>query len=240
MHVYKPEMIAETENWVAVNKPSGMLSIPDRYLQQSVSVKSWLAQKYPQIFTVHRIDKDTSGIILFAKNEATHAYLSQLFTKRQIRKTYLALVAGRLLQESGTIDDPIGEHFSQKGVMMIHAKGKPAVSHYRLVEQFAKYALVEFEIETGRTHQIRVHARRMGHSIVADPLYGDGKGIFVSEIKPRFNRGTEEERPLLDRLALHASTLQFTGMNGEQVHLEAPFHKDFSAVLYQLRKYNNR
>ncbi len=231
----KPFIVQETENWIAINKPSGMLSIPDRF-SQTISVKTWLQTKYPEIFVVHRIDKDTSGLILFAKNGIAHGQLSQQFEARLVKKTYLALLGGRLLQEAGTIDDPIGEHFSHKGMMMVHAKGKTAITHYKLLEQYPKYAFVEFEIETGRTHQIRVHAKRIGHPVVGDPLYGDGKGIFVSELKKKFNRGDEEERPLIARLALHAATLAFADMDGNPVHLEAELHKDFTASLNQLRK----
>lgn len=238
MHVTKPEIIAETNDWIAVNKPSGLLSIPDRHQHEIPSVRSWLEARHGEAFVVHRIDKDTSGLLIFAKNEAAHKYLSQLFEGRQVKKTYLGIVNGSPLHAAGTIDAPIAEHPAKNGSMITHAKGKPAVTHYKVLEALGKFSLVEFDIETGRTHQIRVHAKHMGHPIVCDPIYNDGRGVFLSDFKRKVNLGkyTEEERPILHRLGLHAFRLSFTDQNGSPVNLEAPLHKDMRALLHQLEK----
>jgi 23S rRNA pseudouridine955/2504/2580 synthase/23S rRNA pseudouridine1911/1915/1917 synthase len=238
MHMVSPQLIAQTDNWIAVNKPSGMLSIQDRHQHAIPSVKSWLEQRFGDIFIVHRIDKDTSGLLLFARHAEAHKFLNQLFENRQVQKTYLGMVHGVPVPPQGTINAAIAEHPAKNGTMVTHAKGKPAVTHYQLVQGFGKYSLVQFDIETGRTHQIRVHAQYMGHPIAADPLYSDGRGIYLSDFKRKMHLGkhTEEEKPLMGRLALHAHQLAFTDADGTAIGLEAPLHKDFKATLNQLEK----
>lgn len=234
-----PTVIFEHDAFLALNKPSGMLTLPDRYDTELPSLKQWLAARYPQIFVVHRIDKDTSGLIIFAKTAEAHQYLSKLFESREVEKTYLGLVHGRPSQDEGTYDAPIGEHPTIKGKMAVVRKGKPSITHFTLLESLGKYSWLRFRIETGRTHQIRVHLANAGHPLVADPLYGNGQPLLLSSIKHRFklSKSEEEERPLLQRLALHASTLSFTAPDGTPIHLEAPLPKDLEATLKQLRKW---
>src|SRR3954470_19395122 len=117
----RPEIIFENENLVVVNKPSGLLSIPDR-VQSEMSLKDMLIHKYGEIFTVHRLDKGTSGVIVFGKNEQTHKQLSQSFEGRDVEKTYVGLVHGKMQNEEGTIDAPITEHPVKKGKMITHIK----------------------------------------------------------------------------------------------------------------------
>ena len=187
-----------------------MLSIPDR-TQSQPSLKDHLVEKLGGIFTVHRLDRDTSGVIVFAKNESTHKYLSQQFEDRSTKKIYNGLVSGKLEQPAGIIDEAIAEHHSQKGVMTINAQGKSSVTEYALLEQFRAFSWMQFHILTGRTHQIRVHMKHLGHPIACDELYGDGKSILLSSFKKKFNlaKSADEERPLLNRLALHAAQLTF-------------------------------
>lgn len=230
-------IIAETENWVAVNKPSGLLSIPDREGKET-SLKILLKEKYGEIFTVHRIDKDTSGLIIFAKTEEAHKYLSKQFEERQTVKIYRGLVNGCPEMKEGTINAAIAEHPAQNGTMIIHRKGKEAITDYKVLTDFGIYSMIEFRIHTGRTHQIRVHMKDIGHPIVCDPLYGDGKPVLVSSLKSKFklSRDAEEEKPILNRLALHAFYLSFIDLNGKEVNLEAPLYKDMRATLQQLEK----
>lgn len=232
-------IIAETENYVAINKPAGMLSIPDRE-QSQPSLKDMLLQKYGSIFTVHRLDKDTSGVIIFAKNEATHKYLSQLFEERKTEKYYAGIVHGMPMNTTGTIDAPISEHPLQKGLMVVHRKGKPSVTDYEVMEAYKPYSLVQFQIHTGRTHQIRVHSKNIGHPIACDELYGDGKPILLSAIKKKFklSKKEEEERPMLNRLALHSYRLKFTDTEGTEIELTAELPKEFRAIMQQLKKTN--
>ncbi|MCX6318049.1 MAG: RluA family pseudouridine synthase [Bacteroidetes bacterium] len=230
-------ILLETENFIAVNKPSGMLSIPDREGKEP-SLKIMLREKYGDIFTVHRIDRDTSGLIVFARNEATHKHLSRQFEDRQTKKIYTGLVIGSPSPASGTVNASIAEHPAQNGTMIIHRKGKESITDYEVVQDFGIYAYMNFRIHTGRTHQIRVHMKEIGHPLVCDPLYGDGKPVFISALKKKYNlsKNELEEKPILNRLALHAFQLSFTDLDGTLVELEAPLHKDMRATLQQLEK----
>ena len=232
----RPSVIFENEFFVAVNKPSGLLSIPDR-LGQELSLKDLLKSRYEHVYTVHRLDKDTSGIIVFAKDETAHKQLSQLFEGREVQKFYLGLVHGRLMNETGSIDASIMEHPGKNGKMITHVKGKPSLTDYTVLESFRLYNWLQFQIHTGRTHQIRVHMQHLGHPIVCDELYGDPSPVLLSALKKKFklSKDAEQERPLMNRLALHSHKLQFT-FNGEAFELEAELPKDLKAMLAQLRK----
>jgi 23S rRNA pseudouridine1911/1915/1917 synthase len=230
-------IITETENWVAVNKPPGLLSIPDREGKE-ISLKILLKEKYGDIFTIHRLDKDTSGLLLFAKNQEAHKHLSLQFELRQTKKIYQGLVIGCPDNQHGSINSPIAEHPAKNGTMIIHRKGKESLTDYEVVENFGIYSFLQFRIHTGRTHQIRIHLKDIGHPIVCDNLYGDGKPVLVSSLKSKFklSKDAEEERPILNRLALHAYQLTFTDIDGGIIELEAPLHKDMRATLQQLQK----
>lgn len=231
------DIILETPDFVAINKPSGLLSIPDR-MGVEKSLKDLLKQHYGSIYTVHRLDRDTSGIILFAKNEDSHKALSLLFESREMEKFYLGLVNGQMMNTSGSIDAAIMEHPGKTTKMMTHVKGKPSLTDYIVEEQFRLFSWVKFQIHTGRTHQIRVHMQHIGHSIVCDEIYGDAKTVLLSSIKRNFKLAkiAEEEKPILARLALHSYQLNFT-YNEIAYSLEAPVPKDLRAVLQQLKKW---
>lgn len=234
----KPEdyIVYEDEQVVAVNKPSGLLTIPDREGKET-SLRQLLQQKYGQVFTVHRLDRDTSGLVVFAKNEDAHKQLSQQFENRETSKTYFGLVLGKPFEASGVINEPIAEHPVKKGMMTVYKRGKESITEYEVEESFRLYSWMQFRILTGRTHQIRVHMKHIGHPIVCDPLYGDGKPVFISAIKKNYKLSKQEEaeRPILSRLALHAAKLSFA-LNGQPYTLEAPLSKDLRAVLQQLKK----
>ena len=230
-------IIFENENFLAINKPAGLLSIPDR-MQSEPSLKDMLINKYGNIFTVHRLDKDTSGIILFAKNETTHKFLSQAFEDRRVEKYYQGIVHGLPAQKKGTIDAPISEHLLQKGLMVIHRNGKPSVTDYEVIEAYKSFSLLQFQLHTGRTHQIRVHCKNIGHPLACDELYGDGKPVLLSSLKKKYKLGKhgEEERPMLNRLALHSYCLKFTDAEEKTFNLIAELPKDIRALLQQLKK----
>jgi 23S rRNA pseudouridine955/2504/2580 synthase/23S rRNA pseudouridine1911/1915/1917 synthase len=229
-------IIYENDQFVAINKPAGMLSIPDRK-QSELSLKDLLKEKYGNIYTVHRLDKGTSGVIVFAKNEASHKQLSQLFEGRDVTKHYLGLVHGMVTPPAGIIEAPIAEHPAKNGKMITHAKGKPSVTEYEVLESFKLFSWVKFQIYTGRTHQIRVHMQHIGNSIVCDDLYGDPTPVLLSTIKRNYklSKREEEERPMLSRLALHSALLAFE-LDGESFSFEAEIPKDLKALLQQLRK----
>lgn len=234
-------LLFENDDFVVLNKPSGLLSIPDREGKE-ISLKKQLSEKYGNIFVVHRLDKETSGLIVFAKNETAHRHLSKQFEERKTRKIYCGLVKGSLLNKKGTINEPIAENTVKKGVMIIHRRGKESITDYEVLEDFRIYSWLQFQIYTGRTHQIRVHMMNLGHPIVCDAIYGDGKPVLVSSLKSKFklSKDIEEEKPILNRLALHAFQLSFTDLSGSLVELEAPLQKDMRATLQQLQKRKNR
>jgi 23S rRNA pseudouridine1911/1915/1917 synthase len=234
---YKEFLIFENDDFIVLNKPSGLLSIPDRE-GKDISLKKILQNNYGGIFTVHRLDKDTSGLIVFAKNEEAHKHLSQQFENRQTEKIYLGLVLGSLAEKQGTIDLPIAEHPTKKGLMTVQKKGKEALTDYESLADFGIYSWLRVKIYTGRTHQIRVHMKNLGHPVVCDELYGDGKPVFLSSLKHRYklSKNEEEEKPILARLALHAYQLKFTDNKNIGRQFEAEVAKDLRATLRQLSK----
>jgi 23S rRNA pseudouridine1911/1915/1917 synthase len=236
--------VLERDDLIVIDKPAGLLSIPDRE-GKDTSLKQLLKNKYGEIFTVHRLDRDTSGLIVFAKNESAHRSLSMQFssglpgTEKIPKKIYRGLVIGSLAEKTGRIESALMEHPVQKGTMVVNRRGKPAITEFEVIENYNMFSFLQFRIFTGRTHQIRVHMKEIGHPVVCDPLYGDGKPFKVSMLKHRFKLGkeVEEERPLLNRLALHAFQLGFFDPQDQWIETEAPLPKDLRAALQQLNKW---
>ncbi|MCW3090753.1 MAG: pseudouridine synthase [Ferruginibacter sp.] len=230
-------VVFENDHFIVLNKPAGVLSIPDR-MQSEPSLKDMLLEKYGSIFTIHRLDRETSGIIIFAKDEATHKYFSKQFEERTVEKFYVGLVHGSMPENRGSMDGAIMEHPVFKGQMVINQKGKPSLTDYEVLEELGKYSLVKFQIHTGRTHQIRVHCKNIGHPIVCDPLYGDGKPVLLSGIKKKYklSKHDSEERPMLNRVALHSCELKFKDEEGNSFNLAAELPKDMRALIQQLKK----
>lgn len=192
---------------------------------------------------VHRLDRETSGVLCFARNEAAHRHLSIQMEKHTSDKFYLALVDGVLHHDEGEIDKPIGEHPRVAGKMAVVLSGKPSLSFYRVLERFKRFTLAEVMIKTGRTHQIRVHFQSIGYPLAVDALYGRRSSFLLSEVKGKTYRSgkhQEEERPMMDRSSLHASRLRVDHPStGERLEFSAPLPKDFNAILSQLRKWGS-
>ncbi len=236
----KLEIIYEDEDYVIVNKPSGVLSIADRHNEELISIAKLLRQKFENILIVHRIDKETSGCICFAKNEQAHRYLSMQFENRKVDKIYLGIIHGTFDEKDGSIEDAMMEHPVIKGKMIINQKqGKPSTTLYKTLEAFGTYSLVEYKILTGRTHQIRLHSANRGHPIVCDGVYGLTNPVFISSLKKKYSLSKDEleEKPILNRLALHAYKLKFTSEGGKQIEAIAPLNRDMNAMLSQCRKW---
>ncbi len=234
------DTLYEDDDILIVNKPAGMLVVPDRFNAALPSLNKTMEKKAGQkVWVVHRLDRDTSGVLCFAKNEIAHRYLSILFQERDVNKYYAGLVTGIVVPDNGRIENFIAEHPANNGKMIVARKGKVAVTDYRVAEQWPLYALMQFQIHTGRTHQIRVHMQSIGHPLVCDPLYGDGKPFMLSDIKRKYRMSEkdEEERPLLSRLALHAYKLEFYKEDGTAIVAEAPLPKDMAACVKQLNKW---
>jgi 23S rRNA pseudouridine1911/1915/1917 synthase len=188
---------------------------------------------------VHRIDKDTSGLLVVAKSETAYHFLARQFAQRTTDREYLALVWGDVKADSGTIDEPIGRNPSdRKKYMVVHDEtGKPSVTHYRVVLRFGFVTLVRCKLQTGRTHQIRVHFKHLGHTLFNDAFYG-GDRMLVSRPSTAYRRFLDEAMYLLPRQALHARTLGFIHpATQEQMLFQSPLPSDFSGALRALATY---
>lgn len=234
------EIIHEDDAVVVVNKAPFTLTIPDRYAPEKFNLYHSLKKNLGDIFTVHRLDKETSGILIFARTEEAHKHLSKQFQERTVEKIYLTLISGVLHEEEGVIDKAIAPHSYLPDRMVISHRGKPSITKFRVVEKFKSFTLVEADIKTGRTHQIRVHFQAMGYPLAVDAIYGRKEAFFLSEIKQRKYRlgKDQEERPLMVRSSLHAHRLTFDHpVSDERLIFEAELPKDFRAVVQQLRKW---
>lgn len=236
----KLDIIFEDDQILIVNKPANLLTIPDRFDAEKPSLYADLTHKFGKIFTVHRLDRETSGILVFAKTEEAHRNLSMQFENHETRKVYIALLDGVTHQDEGQIDRPITEHPTQLGKMMVSKKGKESLTLFTVIERFKHFTLVEADIRTGRTHQIRVHFQSLGYPLAVDAMYGRRAALYGHDFKKKFKVGkfTEEEQPMMKRTTLHAFKLTFKHpLSNETVSFEAEMPKDFRALLNQLRKW---
>jgi 23S rRNA pseudouridine955/2504/2580 synthase/23S rRNA pseudouridine1911/1915/1917 synthase len=237
----KISVLHEDAAVLAVDKPAGLLTIPDRHDPLLPNLHKMLeARRSERLWVVHRLDRETSGVVLFARTDESHRQLSQLFQEGALGKFYVGLVNGRVEPEAGSIDAPIAEHPTVRGKMVVNRRGKPSLTDYRVVEQWPLFALVQFQLHTGRTHQLRVHMGYLGHPFVADSVYGNGKPFLLSSIKRGFTLSgkDEEERPLLSRVALHAYRVVVPREDGTMLDIEATLPKDITACVNQLRKWS--
>lgn len=217
----------EDADVIVVNKPRGMVVHPAPGHSSGTLVNALMfhckdlsginGEIRPGI--VHRIDKDTSGLLMAAKNDKAHASLAAQLKEHSVTRKYYALVHGNLSHDQGTIDAPIGrDPHDRKMYTVIEKNSKQAVTHFHVVERFGDYTLVELKLETGRTHQIRVHMKFIGHPLVGDPMYGRSKGIKM------------------DGQALHAAVLGFIHpSSGQYIEFTAPIPDDMEMLLQSLR-----
>ena len=228
-------VVDQDENIVAVNKSSGIAVTPDRW-DASLHRLDKLVEdflKVEKIYTVHRLDRDTSGLVLFAKNSQTHKTLSAAFEERQVTKRYIAVVRGRPSWKETQCDLALVPNGNKQHHTIVDKyRGKPSLTRFRLLASAGNYSVLEAYPETGRTHQIRVHLAALGHAVVCDELYGNAKPVMLSAIKKGWRGDPLQERPLLSRLGLHAAELSVPGIN----KLHAPLSRDMAALLKQMEK----
>ena len=227
---FEDAILYENSDFILINKPPFLSTLEDR--QDPVNILT-LARAYePEAQVCHRLDKDTSGVLAIARHPEAYRHLSMQFENREVTKIYHAVVDGIHNFSDQLVDAPILKQ--NDGTAKISRAGKDAQTYFSTLQAFKAHTLVECRPVTGRMHQIRVHLARLGASITGDSLYG-GKPLFVSEVKRGFNlKKLTDEEPLLKRMALHAQTLQFLLLNNENCSIEAPYPKDFQALIRQL------
>ncbi len=232
-------ILYEDDDIVVLNKEAGMLTVADRFQIESYHLQSALRKMYGEIFTIHRLDKDTSGVISFAKNAESHKILSEKFEHREVEKFYIAFVEGSA-PDHGIIDEPLAMSESKPGTMKVHRRGKASLTHYKKIADYGLFSVLEVELFTGRMHQIRVHLKHVGLPLFIDPLYSRRESFLLSELKGkkyRIGKNTEEEKPLISRLTLHSSKLIFNHpKTGVKMTFEAPLPKDMKALINQCDK----
>ena len=234
-----PSVIYHDDDLLVADKPNGLTVIPERFNTTKPCLQSILEEKYGKLWVVHRIDRETTGLVCFARNEDAHRNLSKQFEARGVRKIYKVIVSGRLEGQEGEIDSPILERANKPGTMMIHPKGKEALTLFSVEEQFRSCALLNVEIKTGRTHQIRLHFASAGHPLLVDSIYGQHEAFYLSSIKKKYKQSDPEEKPIISRLTLHAYELELDHpATGERMKFMAPLPHDMEALLKVLRKYD--
>lgn len=222
------DVVYEDKDIIVVNKPKGLVVHPANGNWDGTLVNAIMAickdslsgiggEIRPGI--VHRLDKDTSGLLIIAKNDEAHLNMSNQIKDRQVKKIYYALVRGVVPENEATINMPIGRSTKDRKKMAVTKSGKEAITHFKVLERFNKYTLLEVKIDTGRTHQIRVHLSEIGHPVVGDEVYSNGKNEF----------GVKGQ-------LLHAKSLDFKHpITGKEMHLETELPEEFENVLKKLR-----
>jgi 23S rRNA pseudouridine1911/1915/1917 synthase len=238
-------ILVEDPDLLVVDKPAGLSMFPGLGFEPVTLFEAvWFYLKgsgdRPRI--VNRIDKGTTGVVLFARNRDAQSHLAGQFQRREVDKTYFGLVTGRVKDDSGEIQLPLAPHATRPEMMVVDTKhGKDALTRYTVRERFGRFTYLELKPLTGRTHQIRAHLRAIGHSLAVDPVYGSSDPILLSGFKRGYrHKGEgEEERPLLARTPLHAMELGFRHPKDNQLlKVVAPMPKDMEVTLKQLRKWD--
>lgn len=221
-------IVYEDDDILVVNKEKGMVVHPAVGNPEGTLVNAVLAHCKENLSgiggelrpgIVHRLDKDTSGLLIIAKNDKAHIQMSQSIQNREVKKMYIALVRGVVPENEATIHMPIGRSTKDRKKMAVTKNGKEAITHFKVLKRFEKYTLLQIKIDTGRTHQIRVHMAEIGHPVVGDSVYSNGKNEF----------GVQGQM-------LHAKSLDFKHpITKSQMHLEAPLPQYFEKVLEQLQ-----
>ena len=216
-----PEVVYLDSSLVAINKPPGLLSLVDGYDLTKPHLRKILEPEFGKLWMVHRLDKETSGVIILAREKTSHNHINNQFSERLIEKTYHAIVRGKPEWDTITIDSPIRINAGRRKRSMVdQVRGKESLTEFRVITKFENHSLIEAKPKTGRTHQIRVHLYSIGHPVLADKLYGEGR-----------------ETQIIQRLALHALSIQMIhpGTNCE-ILITANYYQDFIEAIKLMGK----
>jgi RluA family pseudouridine synthase len=238
-------VLYQDDELIVVDKPSGVVTVPGRGDTGPTALERVWAYRQkneapdasaPRV--LHRLDKGTSGVLVFAKTPEAQSLYGRAFTNREAEKTYLLLVEGRPEWTETVAAQRLGPVLKKAGRWMVDPHGKESITRFRVLNRFAAYSWLEAQPSTGRTHQIRLHAQALGHSLALDPFYGRRKPLMLSEVKKGYRPSRKhEELPWLKRLPLHAARLVLPAQDRETHTFEAPLPKELARVLRDLRKY---
>jgi RluA family pseudouridine synthase len=234
---FQVPILWQDEHILVINKPSGLLSIPDGFDSSREHLKSLLSPHFGTLWIVHRLDRDTSGVMILARNASVHKHLNTQFQERQVKKVYQALIDGEPDWDSIRVDLPLSTNKGRRNRTVVDLDdGKPAVTGFIVLERFEGFALVAAAPETGRRHQIRAHLASLGHPVVCDNLYSGGEIIQNEDrIRSGKNCGNADQVRFV-RLALHARVLELRHPATDQaVVYEAPFPSDFRLAIESFR-----
>ncbi|RYU84290.1 RluA family pseudouridine synthase [Hymenobacter persicinus] len=228
-------ILFEDDDFIVINKPPFLATLDERF-GNAPNILRMARQYTDDAQACHRLDKETSGALALAKNSEAYRHLSMQFENREVKKLYHAVVWGVHRFDNQLVDRSI--ETTTKGKARLAYKGKPAETYFTTLEAFARHTLVQCVPVTGRMHQIRLHLMYLQAPIVGDAMYG-GEDFYLSSLKKKFNvKEGEEEQPFIKRFALHAAKLIFTGLNGREIVVEAPYPKDFRVLVDTLRQYS--
>ena len=234
-HGFKDLILFENADFIAINKPHGVSTLEDR--ADKTNILSMAKTLFPDIQVCHRLDKDTSGVLVLAKNQEGYRHLSLQFQNREVEKVYHATVHRQTDFKNYLIDLPLS--LKGHGIVKWDAKSsKKSNTFLTTIQNFKTYSLVECRPVTGRRHQIRVHLKYSQHPIIADTMY-DGEFVYLSQIKRNYKPSQRAEKPLINRMALHAFSISFKTLDGKVEHIDAPYPKDYVVLLKQLEKHGN-
>lgn len=242
------DIVYEDDQLLVINKPAGMVVHPGHgnYSGTLVNALAYHFENLPMNSSerpglVHRIDKDTSGLLVVAKTDFAMAYLTKQFAEKTSEREYIALVWGNVEEDEGTVEGNIGRHDTNRMQMTVHfdeEKGKPAVTHYKVLERLGYVTLVSCQLETGRTHQIRVHMKHIGHTLFNDERYG-GDAILKGTTFTKYKQFVDNCFKVLPRQALHAKTLGFEHpITKEFLRFDSPIPQDFQDCIDKWRVYS--
>lgn len=234
------EVIFEDDDILVINKPSGVYTIPDRFNDKLPNIFSLFNKDEQKTYIVHRLDRDTSGILILAKNAETHKYLNDLFAEQKIKKIYHAVIYGSFDEDEFDIDIPIAPSSSKQGISVPSARGKASLTKIRVIERYRYASLVEANLVSGRHHQLRVHLSAVEHPLFIDEIYGSPVPFYLSTVKPNFKlKKHTEEQAIISRITMHAFSIEFIHPKSKElVKFEAKYPKDFAVFLHLLQKYS--